>query len=46
MISLFALIQNPLLLPLPAGGEGVGGVGFIAAIVQRLSEGCCVNNAV
>jgi hypothetical protein len=24
MISVFALIQNPLLLPLPAGGEGVG----------------------
>jgi hypothetical protein len=35
MIELFALIQNPILLPLPAGGEGVGGVGLIAAFVQR-----------
>jgi hypothetical protein len=37
MIELFALIQNPLLLPLPAGGEGVGGWGTSLLSVQRPS---------
>ncbi|WP_155967372.1 hypothetical protein [Kamptonema formosum] len=27
-MKLFPLLENSLLLPLPAGGEGVGGVGF------------------
>ena len=39
MISLFALIQNPLKLPLPACGEGVGGVGLIRPLCKALLQG-------
>ncbi len=35
MIEFFALIQNPLYVPLPEKRGGGWGVGFIAAKVQR-----------
>jgi hypothetical protein len=37
MIELFALIQNPLLLPLPACGEGGGGVGLIPQLCNAVT---------